>query len=152
MFTGNWNGDEIRRNNFEVPIIAQFIRINPTRWRERISLRAELYGCDYCNAELFLADSYFITNNLMQIVADNLYFNGSSYVRWDLLRHPISASRETIRFRFKTNYADGAILYGRGSQGDYFALQMRDNRMLLNIDLGNSISLIEIIIPVHSFS
>jgi carbohydrate-binding DOMON domain-containing protein len=79
-------------------------------------------------------------------VADNLYFNGSSYVRWDLLRHPISASRETIRFRFKTNYADGAILYGRGSQGDYFALQMRDNRMLLNIDLGNSIIIIEIII------
>jgi len=27
-------------------------------------------------------------------------------------------------------------LYGRGSQGDYFALQMRDNKMLLNIDLG----------------
>ncbi|XP_059490529.1 neurexin-4 isoform X2 [Neocloeon triangulifer] len=115
-FTGNWNGDDIHRNKFEVPIIAQYIRINPTRWRERISLRAELYGCDY--------------------VADNLHFNGSSYVRWDLIRHPISASRETIRFRFKTNHADGAILYGRGSQGDYYALQMRDNRMLLNIDLG----------------
>jgi hypothetical protein len=47
MFKGNWNGDEIKRNVFEVPIIAQYIRINPTRWRERISLRAELYGCDY---------------------------------------------------------------------------------------------------------
>ncbi|XP_065337127.1 neurexin-4 isoform X2 [Cloeon dipterum] len=115
-FVGNWNGDDIHRNNFEVPIIAQYIRINPTRWRERISLRAELYGCDY--------------------LADNLHFNGSSYVRWDVIRYPISASRETIRFRFKTNHADGAILYGRGSQGDYYALQMRDNRMLLNIDLG----------------
>lgn len=47
MFKGNIDGDSIRRNVFEVPIIAQWIRINPTRWRERISLRVELYGCDY---------------------------------------------------------------------------------------------------------
>ena len=47
MFKGNVNGDGIRKNTFEVPIIAQWIRINPTRWRDRISLRVELYGCDY---------------------------------------------------------------------------------------------------------
>lgn len=48
MFKGNVNGDDGRWNNFEVPIIAQWVRINPTRWRDRISLRVELYGCDYC--------------------------------------------------------------------------------------------------------
>jgi hypothetical protein len=47
MFKGNVNGDGIRKNVFEVPIIAQWIRINPTRWRDRIALRVELYGCDY---------------------------------------------------------------------------------------------------------
>lgn len=47
MFKGNNNGDSTRRNTFEVPIIAQWIRINPTRWRDRISLRVELYGCEY---------------------------------------------------------------------------------------------------------
>jgi len=47
MFKGNVNGDGVRKNIFEVPIIAQWIRINPTRWRDRISLRVELYGCDY---------------------------------------------------------------------------------------------------------
>lgn len=47
MFKGNVNGDTIRLNKFEVPIIAQWIRINPTRWRDRISLRVELYGCEY---------------------------------------------------------------------------------------------------------
>lgn len=57
-------------------------------------------------------------------------------VKWGLHEEPISASRESIRFRFKTNVADGVLLYSKGSQGDFFALQIRDNRMLLNIDLG----------------
>lgn len=69
-------------------------------------------------------------------VADTLYFNGSSLVKMDLLRDPISASREAVRFRFKTSTASGALLYSRGTQGDYVALQLRDNRLVLNIDLG----------------
>lgn len=47
MFKGNTGADSIKFNVFEVPIIAQWVRINPTRWRDRISLRAELYGCEY---------------------------------------------------------------------------------------------------------
>lgn len=47
MFKGNSDGDSIKKNEFEVPIIAQWIRINPTRWRNRISMRVELYGCEY---------------------------------------------------------------------------------------------------------
>jgi hypothetical protein len=47
LFKGNRDGDGIHYNEFETPIIAQFIRINPTRWGERISMRVELYGCDY---------------------------------------------------------------------------------------------------------
>ncbi|XP_033223686.1 neurexin-4 isoform X3 [Belonocnema kinseyi] len=119
MFKGNVNGDTIRLNKFEVPIIAQWIRINPTRWRDRISLRVELYGCEY--------------------VSDVLSFNGSSILRWDLMREPIETDRHSIRFRFKTNIADGVLMYSRGTQGDFIALQLRDNRMLLNIDLGSGI-------------
>lgn len=47
MFKGNSDGNSIHYNVFEVPIIAQWIRINPTRWHDRISMRVELYGCDY---------------------------------------------------------------------------------------------------------
>ncbi|XP_014482279.1 PREDICTED: neurexin-4 isoform X1 [Dinoponera quadriceps] len=119
MFKGNVNGDGIKLNKFEVPIIAQWVRINPTRWRDRISLRVELYGCEY--------------------VSDVVAFNGSSLVRMDLLREPIETDRHFIRFRFKTNNADGVLMYSRGTQGDYIALQLRDNRMLLNIDLGSGI-------------
>ncbi|XP_076180729.1 neurexin-4 isoform X1 [Ptiloglossa arizonensis] len=119
MFKGNIDGDTIKLNKFEVPIIAQWIRINPTRWRDRISLRLELYGCNY--------------------VSDVLSFNGSSLLRYDLLREPIETDRHFIRFRFKTNNADGVLMYSRGTQGDYIALQLKDNRMLLNIDLGSGI-------------
>jgi len=70
------------------------------------------------------------------LASDNLYFNGTSLVRWNLRDSPVSAHRESIRFRFKTNVADGVLLYGIGSQGDYLALQLKDNRLLLNINLG----------------
>ncbi|XP_044018099.1 neurexin-4 isoform X2 [Aphidius gifuensis] len=117
MFKGNINADKIKLNRFDVPIIAQWIRINPTRWRDRISMRVELYGCNY--------------------ESDVINFNGTSLVRMDLLREPIETYHHSIRFRFKTNNADGVLMYSRGTQGDFIALQLRDNRMLLNIDLGS---------------
>lgn len=55
------------------------------------------------------------------------------------MREPIETDRHSIRFRFKTNIADGVLMYSRGTQGDFIALQLRDNRMLLNIDLGSGI-------------
>ncbi|XP_037041687.1 neurexin-4 isoform X2 [Bradysia coprophila] len=119
MFKGNIDSDSIKYNSFEVPIIAQWVRINPTRWRDRISLRTELYGCEY--------------------FSENLAFNGSSLVSLSLLRDPISSTRESIKFRFKTTVANGVMLYSRGTQGDYLALQLKDNRMVLNIDLGSRI-------------
>lgn len=47
MFEGNHDGNTIVKNEFEVPIIAQYIRINPMRWRDKISMRVEIYGCNY---------------------------------------------------------------------------------------------------------
>lgn len=54
----------------------------------------------------------------------------------DLLRDPVASTRDTMKFRFKTSYQNGVLLYSRGTQGDYFALQLIENRMVLNIDLG----------------
>ncbi|XP_014094325.1 neurexin-4 isoform X2 [Bactrocera oleae] len=119
MFKGNSDGNSIHYNVFEVPIIAQWVRINPTRWHDRISMRVELYGCDY--------------------VAENLYFNGTGLVTYDLQYEPVASTRESIRFRFKTAFANGLLMYSRGTQGDYFALQLKDNKMILNLDLGSSL-------------
>lgn len=73
------------------------------------------------------------------LASDDMSFNGTSMVKLNLLRDPISATREIIRFRFKTSVANGILLYSRGSQGDYIALQLRENRLLLNLDLGKFI-------------
>ena len=117
LFRGNEDGDYVTRNDFEQPIIAQWIRINPTRWADRISLRMELYGCKY--------------------IADVLYFNGKAMIQKDIARYPVASIRDTIRLRFKTNSENGVLLYSRGSQGDYIALQLVENRLLLNINLGH---------------
>lgn len=72
----------------------------------------------------------------MHLAAVNFYFNGTSLIEWNLREYPIISTSDSIAFRLKTNVANGLILYSRGSQGDYFALQLRDNRLVLNIDLG----------------
>ncbi len=117
LFIGNEDGDYVVRNDFDQPIIAQWLRINPTRWQDRISLRTEIYGCEY--------------------IPDVLQFNGQSMIKRDLSRHPVASLRDTFRFRFKTNHENGVLLYSKGSQGDYFALQLVENRLLLNINLGH---------------
>jgi len=82
----------------------------------RISLRVELYGCDY--------------------IPDVLHFNGTALIRRDLSRHPVASLRDIFRFRFKTNKENGIILYSRGSQGDYIALQLIENRFVTFIGSG----------------
>lgn len=146
MFKGNSNADMSKYNLFDVPIIAQWVRINPTRWRDRISMRVELYGCEYgkrsssrCDWNLDALRFISFSASSICTVSDNLYFNGSSLARLDLLRDPIAATQESIRFRFKTSNANGILLYSRGTQGDYLALQMKENRLILNLDLGSGL-------------
>ena len=53
------------------------------------------------------------------------------------LRHaPIISYHDHVKFRLRTNYPDGVLLYARGSQGDFIALQLINNRLVLNINLG----------------
>lgn len=77
---------------------------------------------------------------LKMSVSDVLHFTGASLVRLDLLRDPLAALRESIRFRFKTSTENGIVLYSRGTQGDFIALQLKNNQMVLNIDLGEGIT------------
>lgn len=89
----------------------------------------QLFLLKYILAHWFTYFMYFSES-------DVLSFNGSSIVRWDLMREPVSAIKESIRFRFKTNQANGVLLYSRGTQNDYIAMEMKENRMCLNINLG----------------
>ncbi|CAL4184396.1 unnamed protein product, partial [Meganyctiphanes norvegica] len=119
-YAGNKDGNNVVTNTFETPIIARYVRIKPTRWRDRISLRMELYGCDY--------------------KASTLSFTGQSMVTMDLTKEIVASKRDEIRFRFKTTEPDAVLLYSRGTQGDYFSLQLLKNRMNLNINLGSKLT------------
>lgn len=62
LFQGNTDGNAVVINRFDPPIIAQFIRINPTRWRDRISMRLQLYGCDYRKHHILKRNFSFTVN------------------------------------------------------------------------------------------
>ena len=117
-----------------MPIIAQFIRINPVRWNGRISLRVELYGCDYGKQHEMLSARFLII--FIYLESDLLHFNGSAFIKRDFMHEPIKSLKDFIRFRFKTDQANGLIMYSEGVQGDLFALNLKDNKMYLHINLG----------------
>ncbi|KAL7638819.1 UNVERIFIED_CONTAM: hypothetical protein RMT77_010353 [Armadillidium vulgare] len=116
-FEGNIDGNRKKENIFTTPIIARYLRILPLRWGERISMRVEVYGCQY--------------------ERETVSFNKNSLMTLDYRRVPIASYEDNIRFRFKTVNPNAILLYSRGSQGDYFAVQLIENRMILNIDLGS---------------
>ncbi|XP_068245600.1 neurexin-4 isoform X1 [Palaemon carinicauda] len=118
-FPGNKDGNTVVTNLFDTPIIARYIRVRPTRWRDRISLRLELYGCKYTR--------------------HSVSFGGNSLIAMDLEKEPITSIRDHIRFRFRTTFPDAMMMYSRGTQGDYLALQLVQNRMVLNINLGSKL-------------
>lgn len=41
-----------------------------------------------------------------------------------------------IRFRFRTNHAEGHLLYSKGTQGDVLSLRVEKNKLVLDLDLG----------------
>ncbi|KAL9964183.1 hypothetical protein ACROYT_G027778 [Oculina patagonica] len=45
VFNGNKNKNSIVKQTFNPPIVARYIRLRPTAWKGRISLRMEIYGC-----------------------------------------------------------------------------------------------------------
>ena len=49
LFTGNEDRsdlDAVVTHEFDWPIAARFVRLNPQSWVHAVSLRWELYGCD----------------------------------------------------------------------------------------------------------
>nr|QHR82770.1 lactadherin 4 [Vipera anatolica senliki] len=46
IFQGNHDNNSHKKNMFDVPFHARFVRILPEAWHNRITLRVELLGCD----------------------------------------------------------------------------------------------------------
>lgn len=45
IFPGNYDNNSHKKNMFEVPFLAHYVRILPVSWHNRITLRVELLGC-----------------------------------------------------------------------------------------------------------
>ncbi|VDP55099.1 unnamed protein product [Schistosoma curassoni] len=106
LFDGNIDDNTVKFNNFSYPIVARYIRLNPQRWNNLISMRMELFGCDY---RPFVA-----------------YLDGTSWIdlRLDLPGRATQTYIDEISFRFRTKEINGLILYGDSSQGDYFCVEL----------------------------
>ncbi|XP_030064798.1 coagulation factor VIII [Microcaecilia unicolor] len=70
VFFGNVDGTGVKENNFSPPIIARYIRLHPTHYNIRTTLRMELLGCDLNSCSMPLGmESKHIQNH--QITASS---------------------------------------------------------------------------------
>lgn len=116
IFEANTDDKTTVVNKFDAPLVAQFIRINPTRWHNKISMRLEVSGCTY--------------------LAETLGFDGQSMILLNLRKRPIDAYEDHMQFRFRTAHADASLLYATGDEGDSMAIQLVDNKLIYSVNLG----------------
>ena len=136
-FDGNTDGNHKKENVFATPIIGRYLRIYPLRWGQRIAMRVEVFGCEYGKKTTNLRFVCRVTHIFnIHTEQQRAYFNGKGMIALDYSLVPIASFQDNIRFRFKTEQPDGTLLYSTGSQGDYIALMLNQNRMVLNLDLG----------------
>uniref|UniRef100_F7GLX8 Milk fat globule EGF and factor V/VIII domain containing n=1 Tax=Callithrix jacchus TaxID=9483 RepID=F7GLX8_CALJA len=45
IFPGNWDNHSHKKNLFETPVVARYVRVLPVAWHNRVALRLELLGC-----------------------------------------------------------------------------------------------------------
>jgi contactin associated protein-like 2 len=120
MFMGNTDDNTVVSNTLPYPVVARYIRINPQRWNRFISMRVELYGCRFDG--------------------EGATFDGNSRITYDLSgpMQFVHTRSDFIKFRFRTNQADGLLLFADGNQGDYIILEMIRGKLYLNLDLGTT--------------
>ncbi|XP_033114751.1 neurexin-4-like isoform X2 [Anneissia japonica] len=119
-FIGNSDSDSVKSNDINPPIYARYIRFNPTIKKSYFSMRVELYGC--------LADSSVAM------------FEGSNYISYNVEkpRYHIVETEWNVTFRFRTTEANGVIMAGYGTQGDYLVFQLIQGQLMINVNLGST--------------
>lgn len=69
---------------------------------------------------------------------DTATFDGSTYIKYDISNENdyVQTEEELIQFKMRTDRPDGVILASYGTQSDYIVLQLKEGKLVLNIDLG----------------
>lgn len=119
IFPGNTNGNDVKRNALLYPFIGRYIRFRPQRWHQFISMRVDVYGCEY-------------TSNPVKVA-------NSGYISYDLIgMNTTRSEKDLITMRFRTTKQDGVLLYADGNQGDFMSLELRRGYVYFRIDLGST--------------
>lgn len=118
IFEANNDDKTTVENKFDAPLVAQYLRINPTRWHNRISMRIQISGCQY--------------------QSEVLGFDGQSTILLNLRKKQIDAFEDHIQFRFKTPHADASLLFANGDEGDFMAVQLINNKLVYTVSLEGS--------------
>ena len=65
-------------------------------------------------------------------------FDGQSRITYDVsgTNQFVKTRSDYIRLRFRTNQADGLLLFADGNQGDYIIIELIRGRLYLNMDIG----------------
>lgn len=82
----------------------------------------------------------YLSDNFCSSESESATFNGQSRLTYDVsgnLQY-LQSRRDVIKLRFRTNEANGVILFADGNQGDYIVLELLRGRLYLNMDLGAS--------------
>ncbi|XP_036374731.1 contactin-associated protein-like 2 isoform X2 [Megalops cyprinoides] len=119
-FLGNSNTESVVRHDLQHAIVARFLRFVPLEWsgEGRIGLRIEVYGCPYW--------------------ADAISFDGQGVISYRFKMKKMKILKDVISLKFKTSESDGVILHGEGQQGDYITLELRQAKLILQINLGSN--------------
>ncbi|KAM3827454.1 coagulation factor VIII [Vipera latastei] len=99
IFSGNVDGVSVKENAFDPPIVARYLRLHPTHFNFRNTLRMELLGCDLNSCSMPLGiESKSIANE--QITAsswiDNAFATWSPFLARLNLKGRINAWRPTV--------------------------------------------------------
>lgn len=85
VFKGNRDRNSIVKRTFNPPIVARYIRLRPTEWKGRISLRMEIYGyfLGYdCNITLNM-ETFILKNinlNMEALILTNINLNTEAFI------------------------------------------------------------------------
>ncbi|XP_063063624.1 contactin-associated protein-like 2 [Engraulis encrasicolus] len=119
-FTGNSNTESVVRHDLQHVLVARYLRFLPLDWsiEGRIGLRIEIYGCAYWS--------------------DVINFDGQGVISYRFKMKKMKILKDVISLKFKTSESEGVILHGEGQQGDYITLELRQAKLLLQINLGSN--------------
>lgn len=68
-------------------------------------------------------------------------FDGRSALLYRFNQKSMSTVKDVISLRFKSQQADGVLVHGEGQKGDCITLELQQSRLVLQLNLGKSVTL-----------